>query len=77
MADAVISPSGPNQWAIYEEPSEKQIGVLIMQPDNTFIVHSLEANFLPGVFGPYASKPEVTLAIARAIGGECRFGIRR
>jgi len=53
MADAVITPSGPSQWVIYEEPSELQLGVLIMQPDNTFIVHSLEANLLPGVFGPY------------------------
>ena len=75
MADAVITPSGPKQWTIYEKPGEKLIGVLVMQPDNTFIVHSLDADFLQGVFGPYASKPEVTVAIARAIGGNCRFGI--
>ena len=75
MADAVITPSGPNQWTIYEKPGEKPIGVLVMQPDNTFIVQSLEADVLQGVFGPYASKPEVSLAIAQAIGGNCRFGI--
>ena len=75
MADAVITPSGPKQWTIYEKPGEKLIGVLVMQPDNTFIVHSLDADFLQGVFGPYASKPEVTVAIAQAIGGNCRFGI--
>jgi len=74
MADAVITPSGPKQWTIYEKPGEKLIGVLVMQPDNTFIVHSLDADFLQGVFGPYASKPEVTVAIAQAIGGNCRFG---
>jgi hypothetical protein len=76
MADAVIIPSGTRQWSIYARPGETQIGVLVMQPDNTFIVHSLESDFLQGVFGPYASKPEVTLAIAEAIGGNCRFGIR-
>jgi hypothetical protein len=75
MADAVITPSGPNQWTIYEKRGAKPIGVLVMQPDNTFIVHALDADFLEGVFGPYASKPEVTLAIALAIGGNCRFGI--
>ena len=75
MADAVITPSGPKQWTIYEKPGEKLIGVLVMQPDNTFIVHSLDSDFLQGVFGPYASKPEVTVAIAQAIGGDCRFGI--
>ena len=75
MADAVITPSGPKQWTIYEKPGERQIGILVMQPDNTFIVHSLDADFLQGVFGPYASKPEVTVAIAQAIGGNCRFGI--
>jgi hypothetical protein len=32
MADAVITPSGPNQWAIYEKPGAKPIGVLVMQP---------------------------------------------
>lgn len=75
MADAVITPSGPNQWTIYEKPGEKPIGVLVMQPDNTFIVQSLEADVLQGVFGPYASTPEVSLAIVQAIGGNCRFGI--
>jgi hypothetical protein len=75
MADAVITPSGPKQWTIYEKPGEKLIGVLVMQPDNTFIVHPLDADFLQGVFGPYASKPEVTVAIAQAMGGNCRFGI--
>lgn len=75
MADAVITPSGPKQWTIYEKPGEKLIGVLVMQPDNTFIVHPLDADFLQGVFGPYASKPEVIVAIAQAIGGNCRFGI--
>jgi hypothetical protein len=75
MADAVVTPSGPKQWTIYEKLGERQIGILVMQPDNTFIVHSLDADFLQGVFGPYASKPEVTVAIAQAIGGNCRFGI--
>ena len=41
-----------------------------MQPDNTFIVQSLESHVLQSVFGPYASKPEVSLAIAQAIGGK-------
>lgn len=75
MADAVIVPSGPKWWTIYESPGGELIGVLVMQPDNTYIVHSAEADLLEGVLGPYASKPEVRRAIAQAIGGECRFGI--
>jgi hypothetical protein len=75
MADAVIIRSGPKRWTIYEKPGENQIGVLVMQPDNTFVVHQLESNYLPGVFGPYASKQEVRLAIAQAIGGDCHFWI--
>ena len=56
MADAVIVPSAPQRWTIYESPGGKLIGVIVMQPDNTFIVQSVSADLLRSVFGPYASK---------------------
>jgi len=71
---SVIVPSGQS-GGIYGNAGGNLISVLVMQPDNTFIVHSAKAGRLQGIFGPYASKPEVTRAIAQAIGGNCRFGI--
>ena len=75
MVDAVVSPSGPKQWAIYEKPGDKDLGRIIQACD-TFTIMAFPGSFLTNVaLGPYASKQAAMDAIAAMIGGNCSIGV--
>jgi hypothetical protein len=75
VVDAVISPSGPKRWMIYEKPGDRRLGIIV-QDGTIFTIHPYRDNFLSGVsLGPYSSKEKAMAAIAAKIGGNCSVGV--
>ena len=74
MVDAVINPSEPKHWTIYEEPGGKQLGY-VQQAPSGFMVLADKDNILTSLsLGPYPSKEAAMAAIAAKIGGNCSVG---
>jgi hypothetical protein len=74
VVDAVISPSGPKQWTIYEKPGDRELGIIV-QDGNNFTIQAYKDNMLTGVsLGQYSSKEDAMAAIGAKIGGNCSVG---
>jgi predicted component of viral defense system (DUF524 family) len=81
VVHAVITPSGPEQWTIYEKPGDRELKPgdrelgIIVQDGNIFTIHAYRDNILTGVsLGPYPLMEDVRVAIAAKIGGSCSVG---